>query len=302
MDRIAVLSSGGLDSSVLLAEEAKSAEVYPIYVRCGLAWEEMEREALEVFLRVLNSPRINAVTTLSAPIETMYGGHWSVSGESVPGAEESDSSVYLPGRNILLIGLAAVWCSTHDVSRIAIGSLAGNPFPDATPEFFSEFASALGSGLNHPIEVKAAFRDLRKWEIIRQFKNLPLESTLTCMAPRGLRHCGQCNKCRERQVGFEKAGVRRSYRIRLTTTTERSYKMKDRMGKERIAKFLSRAGVASRRESERLIEAGRVALNGVVVIHPATLVGTDDVLAVDGKTVAGLEQSKIWRYHKPAGS
>src|SRR5258705_2586189 len=77
--------------------------------------------------------------------------------------------------------------------------------------------------------------------------------------------------------------------------------MKDRAGKERIAKFLSRAGVASRRESERLIEAGRIALNGVVVTHPATLVDTDDALAVDGKTVAGLDQSKIWRYHKPAG-
>lgn len=73
------------------------------------------------------------------------------------------------------------------------------------------------------------------------------------------------------------------------------------MGKERIAKFLSRVGVASRRESERLIEAGRVVLNGVVVAHPATLVSKDDALAVDGKAVAGLEESKIWRYHKPAG-
>ena len=207
MDRIAVLSSGGLDSCVLLAEEAKTAEVYPIYVRCGLAWEEMEREALGVFLRALNDPHVKAITTLSAPIETMYGGHWSVSGDAVPGAEESDSSVYLPGRNILLIALAAVWCSTHDVSKIAIGSLAGNPFPDATPKFFSDFASALSSGLNHNIEVKAAFRDLRKWELIKQFRHLPLGSTLTCMAPRGLKHCGQCNKCRERQVGFEKAGV-----------------------------------------------------------------------------------------------
>jgi 7-cyano-7-deazaguanine synthase len=207
LDRIAVLSSGGLDSCVLLAEEAKTAEVYPIYVRCGLAWEEMEREALGVFLRALGDPHVKAVTTLSAPIDTMYGNHWSVSGDTVPGAEESDSSVYLPGRNILLIGLAAVWCSTHDVSRIAIGSLAGNPFSDATPKFFSDFASALSSGLNHPIEVKAAFRELRKWELIRQFQHLPLESTLTCMAPRGLRHCGQCNKCRERQVGFAMAGV-----------------------------------------------------------------------------------------------
>ena len=77
--------------------------------------------------------------------------------------------------------------------------------------------------------------------------------------------------------------------------------MAQTVDKERIAKFLTRAGVASRRESERLIEAGRVTLNGVAVTHPATLVGTNDALAVDGKAVAALEQSKIWRYHKPAG-
>ena len=70
--------------------------------------------------------------------------------------------------------------------------------------------------------------------------------------------------------------------------------------KERIAKFLSRAGVASRRESERLIEARRVALNGVVVTHPATLVATNDLLSVDGKTLAAPQRSKIWRYQNPA--
>ncbi len=71
--------------------------------------------------------------------------------------------------------------------------------------------------------------------------------------------------------------------------------------KERIAKFLARAGVASRRDSERLIEAGRVALNGVIVAHPATLVSAADALAVDGKPIAAPQQTKIWRYHKPAG-
>jgi 23S rRNA pseudouridine2605 synthase len=71
--------------------------------------------------------------------------------------------------------------------------------------------------------------------------------------------------------------------------------------KERIAKFMARAGVASRRESEWLIEAGRVALNGALVTHPATLVGGQDVLAVDGKAIAVAERTRIWRYHKPAG-
>lgn len=78
--------------------------------------------------------------------------------------------------------------------------------------------------------------------------------------------------------------------------------MKDReREKERIAKFLARAGVASRRDSERLISSGRVTLNGVVVAHPATLVDATDTLAIDGKDIAAPQQTKLWRYHKPAG-
>ena len=207
MERIAILTSGGLDSSVLLAEEAKTAEVYPIYVRCGLAWEDAERKALDAFLNALTSPNVKPVTTLSAPVRAMYGDHWSVGADGVPGADEPDTSVFLPGRNILLIGLAAVWCSTHNVFRIGIGSLGGNPFPDATPDFFQKFAAALTSGLDHVVEVKATFRELHKSDVIRRFRDLPLELTLTCMAPRDGKHCGQCNKCRERQVAFARSGV-----------------------------------------------------------------------------------------------
>jgi 23S rRNA pseudouridine2605 synthase len=71
--------------------------------------------------------------------------------------------------------------------------------------------------------------------------------------------------------------------------------------KERIAKFLARAGVASRRDSERLIADGRVTLNGLAVTHPSTLVDRGDVLLVDGKFVSAPERSRLWRYHKPAG-
>ena len=72
-------------------------------------------------------------------------------------------------------------------------------------------------------------------------------------------------------------------------------------GKERIAKFLARAGIASRRESEKLIAEGRVIMNGAVVAHPATLVDVKDALSVDGKVVAADTRSRLWRYHKPAG-
>ena len=71
--------------------------------------------------------------------------------------------------------------------------------------------------------------------------------------------------------------------------------------KERIAKRMARAGVASRRESERMIEAGRVRLNGQKLDTPAVTVGPDDRIEVDGKPLAAPEPARLWRYHKPAG-
>jgi 7-cyano-7-deazaguanine synthase len=207
MDRIAVLASGGLDSSVLVADKARNAEIYPIYVQWGLPWEVTEQESLEAFLSALKSPNAGSPTVISVPIKAVYGDHWSLTGNKVPSADEPDSAVFLPGRNILLIGLAAVWCSMHGVSRIAIGSLGGNPFPDATPEFFERFAGTLSTGLGHKIIVEAPYRGLHKSDIIRQFSELPLELTLTCMAPAAGKHCGRCNKCGERRKAFRASGI-----------------------------------------------------------------------------------------------
>lgn len=70
---------------------------------------------------------------------------------------------------------------------------------------------------------------------------------------------------------------------------------------ERIAKRMARAGLCSRRDAERLIEQGRVTLNGAPVTTPATKVGPDDVIIVDGKPLAEPAPARLWRYHKPAG-
>ncbi len=70
---------------------------------------------------------------------------------------------------------------------------------------------------------------------------------------------------------------------------------------ERIAKVLARAGVASRREVERLIGLGLVAVNGRVLDTPATLVTRDDIVTVEGHVVGAAEATRVWRYHKPVG-
>jgi 23S rRNA pseudouridine2605 synthase len=70
---------------------------------------------------------------------------------------------------------------------------------------------------------------------------------------------------------------------------------------DRIAKWLSRAGVASRRDAERMLAGGLITLNGKKVTHPATFVTADDVVQVKGKVVNQPERTRVWRYHKPEG-
>ncbi|WP_174254820.1 S4 domain-containing protein, partial [Acidisphaera sp. S103] len=70
---------------------------------------------------------------------------------------------------------------------------------------------------------------------------------------------------------------------------------------DRIAKWLSRAGVASRRDAERMLAEGGIKLNGKVVTHPATFISPGDVVQVNGKVVDQPDRTRVWRYHKPEG-
>jgi 23S rRNA pseudouridine2605 synthase len=70
---------------------------------------------------------------------------------------------------------------------------------------------------------------------------------------------------------------------------------------DRIAKYLSRAGVASRRDVERMLVEGTIKLNGKTVTHPATFISAGDVVQVNGKVVDQPDRTRVWRYHKPEG-
>jgi len=205
----AVLLSAGLDSAVLAAAEARSARIHPIYISTGLAWEAAERAALT---RLLDSEVYGAsapLAHLSFPVRDVYApSHWALRGQP-PGLDTPDADVYLTGRNIILLSKAAIYCALHDIKRIAIGPLAGNPFPDATPEFFDAVERSLSLGLAHTLSIATPLADKNKSDVIRLGLALgvPLELTLSCMNPNDLQHCGQCSKCRERRDAFRDAGV-----------------------------------------------------------------------------------------------
>src|SRR3569832_2116215 len=102
----AVLLSGGLDSAVLLAEEAARDEVQPIYISVGLAWEAAERDGIGHLLArgLRNASRVRPIVSLAVDMSDVYpAAHWARQG-TPPGYHTPDEDVYLPGRNIVLLG------------------------------------------------------------------------------------------------------------------------------------------------------------------------------------------------------
>jgi 7-cyano-7-deazaguanine synthase len=215
---VAVLFSAGLDSAVLAASEARASTVHPIYVSCGLAWEQ---EELAIAERLLAAPAfrgVQPIARLTFTVADLYpANHWALKG-TPPAFDTPDEDVYLTGRNLALLTKAGVHCAPRRISRIAIGTLAGNPFPDATPDFFTTLAKAMSLGLAHEIAVDAPFVQMHKSDVIRLGRELgvPLELTLSCMNPRDGLHCGECSKCRERRDAFREAGIEDPTRYRHT--------------------------------------------------------------------------------------
>jgi 7-cyano-7-deazaguanine synthase len=214
---VCALTSGGLDSGVLIAElAAEYAAVQPVYVRCGLFWEAAERYWLQRFLKRLRGryPNISALKALSMDLREIYGDHWSLTGRDVPEYHSDDFEVYLPGRNIILLAKTAVFCVLRGISTIATASLNTNPFPDGTPQFFRHMQDVLSEGMATPLSVSIPFRQLSKAEVIRMGRDLPLELTFSCICPKDRLHCGECSKCAERIKAFHAVGIedRTTYR------------------------------------------------------------------------------------------
>lgn len=207
---VAVLVSGGLDSAILCVDLRKvHLRVHPLYIRCGLRWEEAELAALRSFLAAVRSrfDGIEPPAVLDEPISDVYGRHWSTDGSDVPGAETPDEAVYLPGRNLLLTVKAAVWCRLRGIGSLALGSLGSNPFPDSTPEFFRDLEGVLNRAMDGSIRLIRPFGRLHKADVLKLGRDLPLHLTFSCIDPVDGLHCGSCNKCAERRNGFRDAGL-----------------------------------------------------------------------------------------------
>ena len=206
--RIAILASGGLDSSVMLGEIARRGrEVFPVYIRAGLTWESHELATLRRFVSALDLSNIEHVTVLKLPMGDLNGDHWSVTGRGVPGYDANLASNYILGRNLSLLAKAAIFCGKNRIGEIAMAPLESNPFPDARPEFFRAFARAVELGVGIKLRIRTPFAGMSKADVVQRGAGMPLELTVSCARPKGNVHCGACTKCAERVEGFLEAGV-----------------------------------------------------------------------------------------------
>ncbi len=161
--------------------------------------------------RLLRAPAFHGarpMASLHFDMRDVYPpSHWAIRGDA-PGFDTPDEDVYLDGRNIVLLAKAAVYMARARLTRVYVGPLAGNPFPDATPAFFDAMARAMSLGLAATFEVAAPFAAMSKTDVIATGRRLgvPLELTLSCMQPSAGLHCGRCSKCRERRDAFVEAG------------------------------------------------------------------------------------------------
>jgi 7-cyano-7-deazaguanine synthase len=223
--RVAVLASGGLDSSVLLGDLARRGKhVFPVYVRAGLRWERGELAVLRRYLATIAGVRVAPLAILDLPMTDLVPNHWTVTGRRVPGFRAALESNYIVGRNLSLIAKAAIFCAHNRIGEIAMAPLESNPFPDARPEFFRAVERAIDLGVGLRLRVRTPFAGMTKAAVIRRGKGLPLELTLSCANPRGTVHCGACTKCAERIEGFAAAGV--ADPTRYARRTPRSSRMR----------------------------------------------------------------------------
>ncbi len=211
---IAVLFSGGVESGILAGVMSDYCiEVYPLYISFGLSWERAEIANAKNYLSSLDKKGIRQLIVLDMPVADAYSQHWSITGNHIPDATTPDEAVYLPGRNLLLVSKAAVWCSLNSVRAVAIGSLVSNPFPDASNKFIELLEQTIRTSFNEPFQILCPCATMHKNEVMHLGTGLPLHLTFSCINPVFVAgnlpmHCGQCSKCAERQDGFAEAGIK----------------------------------------------------------------------------------------------
>ncbi len=222
MKRAVVLFSGGLDSTACLYWARKNYdEVTMLVINYGSNEERVTKGVAEFFSKELSVPlRIVRLDFLEEFSKlrgtTLVGGETpKVTAEELEDfkrAKETAKSVWVPARNVILIGVAASLLDALGGGDVVVGFNAeeGATFPDNTPEFIESMNGMLEYGTMAEVRVVAPLIDLDKVGIARLLKelNAKYEYSNSCYMPRGFTedgrpiHCGRCESCVRRHRGL----------------------------------------------------------------------------------------------------
>lgn len=211
-----VLSSGGLDSTTILAmAQAEGYECYTLSFDYG----QRHRSELLAADRVSNAMRAHEHKTVSLDLGSIGGSALTDTKIDVPEVETSGIPVtYVPARNTVFLSIALGWAEVLGASAIFIGinAVDYSGYPDCRPEYLDAYAKmaalATKAGVEgQPIELKAPLLKMSKAEIIKAGMALGVDYGLTvsCYQANDEGYaCGRCDSCRLRKAGFEDAGVK----------------------------------------------------------------------------------------------
>ena len=214
MSKTVVILSGGLDSTVCLAEAAATRDAV-----AALSIDYGQRHAVELqraraIAAHYGVPHVEQRLDLSA-----WGGSALTDvAVDVPAADVAATTIpvtYVPGRNLIFLSLAVAFAEAREFDEVSIGvnALDYSGYPDCRPEFIASFREAarlaLRTGVEGaPVTVITPLIDMTKAQIVRRGVELraPLGLTWSCYRG-GDAPCGDCDSCVLRAKGFSEAGV-----------------------------------------------------------------------------------------------
>lgn len=218
MSKSIVLLSGGIDSSVMLAEEAQQpgVECYALTVDYHQRSEHAEINAAKTISQMVgvNEHRVVELDLRSMVESSLTGDRPVRTVRTLAELREfPHSPEMVPARNTIFLSLALGWAETVKAERVLIGCTAEDSplFPDCTPRFIDAFEQVARTGTIVKPAIVAPLIDVRKHQIIERavesgMRHL-LPETVSCYQVKWNRHCGRCAACQHRIEAFDKAGV-----------------------------------------------------------------------------------------------
>jgi 7-cyano-7-deazaguanine synthase len=220
LSQVAVVCSGGLDSSVVAwRAHRRGNDVTLLHFRYGCKAEIPEQHAILKLARAINDDG-GRCSVVNIPLDFFKMHAQSVLTDKtaevnhdrggVEGAELAHE--WVPARNLIMMALAMGWCEANGVHRIALGTNLeeGGAYPDNEPEFLNKLRALTPYALRpyFKLTIETPVGNLMKHQIVRMGLDLgmPFQHTWSCYEG-GPKHCGTCGPCSMRKTAFAMNGV-----------------------------------------------------------------------------------------------